>query len=369
MQGLIDSAKLRIWDVVNELAKVKPTPDLRVALYSYGHASYGADNGYVRKEIDLTTDLDEVYAKLNALTIGGSVELVARVSRAALTDQKWADHPDALKLIFVCGNESVDQDKQFALTDVAALAKKAGVIVNAIHCAKPDTDEAKGWREFALMAGGSYASINQDQARRETAIATPFDKEMNELGVKLNGTYVRYGAKGERGAANQVAQDANAAKAAPGAAAERAASKAGALYKNSEWDLLDRMKEDPKFDLSQIKDEDLPEELKKLKPDERLPYLKKKGEERADLQKKITELSAKRGKFLDEEKKKQPKTDGEKALDEALKGMIREQAKAKGFELSAVVGTGNLITLTADLQLDALNLSCFVAFPIVAEKK
>src|SRR5918999_4878124 len=61
MNGLIDSAKIKLWDVVNELAKVKPTPNLRVALYSYGHTTYPANKGWVRKDLDLTTDLDEVY--------------------------------------------------------------------------------------------------------------------------------------------------------------------------------------------------------------------------------------------------------------------------------------------------------------------
>ena len=27
MNGLIDSAKIRLWDIVNELARLKPTPD------------------------------------------------------------------------------------------------------------------------------------------------------------------------------------------------------------------------------------------------------------------------------------------------------------------------------------------------------
>ena len=42
MNGLIDSAKNKLWDIVNELAKAKPTPNLRVALYSYGHTTYDA---------------------------------------------------------------------------------------------------------------------------------------------------------------------------------------------------------------------------------------------------------------------------------------------------------------------------------------
>ena len=48
-----------------------------------------------------TTDLDEVYAKLNALKTNGGSELVARVSKAALDQQKWTDEDGALKLIFV----------------------------------------------------------------------------------------------------------------------------------------------------------------------------------------------------------------------------------------------------------------------------
>ena len=53
------------------------------------------------------------------------------------------------------------------------------------------------------------------------------------------------------------------------------------------------------------------------------------------MQKKITELSASRQKKIDEELAKKPKTDAEKALDDAFKGVIRDQAKAKGFAIGA----------------------------------
>jgi hypothetical protein len=92
------------------------------------------------------------------------------------------------------------------------------------------------------------------------------------------------------------------------------------------------MKDDKGFDLKSVKEEDLPDELRKLKPEDRLGYLKKKAEERAEIQKKITDLSAKRQKKVDEEQAKQPKSDAERALDEAVKGVIRDQAKARGFE-------------------------------------
>ena len=333
MDGLIDSAKLKLWDVVNELAKMKPTPELRVGLYSYGHNDYPAKDGWVRKDLDLSTDLDEVYAKLTALKTRGGTELVARVTKAALTEQKWADGKTALKLVFVCGNEAVDQDKEVNLSDAAKLAKDKGVFVNTIYCGADGSGEASGWKDFAIRGGGKYSNIDQDRARKTSVVtATPFDKELAELSGKLNSTYVAYGAEGMKKAENQVVQDKNAAAAAPGAAAGRATSKAGDLYRNSSWDLIDKMKDDPKFDLKSIKEEDLCDELKKLKAEDRLPFLKKKAEERAAIQKQIGELSVKRGKHIEVESKKLPQSEGDKAFDEALRGTIREQAKAKGLE-------------------------------------
>ncbi|MFN3982367.1 MAG: P-loop NTPase, partial [Caldilinea sp.] len=49
----------------------KPTPNLRVALYSYGHDRYDKARGWVKLDQEFTTDLDLVYQKLNALTISG----------------------------------------------------------------------------------------------------------------------------------------------------------------------------------------------------------------------------------------------------------------------------------------------------------
>jgi len=335
MQGLIDSAKLKLWDVVNELATLKPTPTLRVGVYSYGGegGDYTQANGFTRKEIDLTGDLDKVYEQLNALKITGHVEYPTGVAKRTIDDQAWANSKDALKIIFVCGNEESDQDPKVKLDDLSKLAKEKGVIVNAIYCG-PATDKlAPGWKQIAEQCGGKFANIDMNKAGT-AVVRTPFDKELNELSGKLNSTYVFYGdAKVQKDlAANQSAQDKNAEKAAPGAGASRALSKAGGLYKN-EKDAIDAMKADAKFDINKLKDDELPEELKKMKPEERTSYLKKKSDERDGIQKQIKELAAKRAKHIDVEAKTKPKDAGEKALDDALKAAIREQAKDKGFEV------------------------------------
>ncbi|HKB41008.1 MAG TPA: vWA domain-containing protein [Gemmataceae bacterium] len=331
MDGLIASAKAKLWDIVNDLGKVKPSPNLRVGLYSYGHNNYPRDRGWVRKELDLTTDLDSVYQKLNGLTTYGGDEYVARVCRDAISEQKWSEDKKSLKMIFVCGNEPANQDPQVHLKDVAQMALKKDIVINTIYCGPATHPEAKGWREFAVMAEGRFASIDQEGGT--VAIATPQDKKLAELSGKLNTTYVAYGKEQMRRekAVNQATQDANAAK-LPGAAAARATSKGGALYRNSDWDLVDRLIDDPKFDITKVPEKELCDELRKLKPEERVKYVKDQLEKRRGIQKEIMQLSKERDEYLKKESKKNAKK-GDKAFDEAVRGTLREQAARKGLTI------------------------------------
>jgi Mg-chelatase subunit ChlD len=331
MNGLVDSAKIKLWDLVNDLNKVRPTPRLRVALYSYGHTSYDPRAGWIRKEADLTEDLDTIYQKLNALTIRGGTEYVTRVCRDAIEQQKWSDDPKALKIIFVCGNEPADQDKQVKIPEVAELARKRGIIINPIFCGPTSHRDAETWKELAKLAGGRYASIDMNR-NVVASVATPFDKELNDLGGKLNTTYLAYGKEGAQALANQKAQDTNAEKAAPAAGAARAATKGGALYRNDRWDLVDRMKNDPSFDVKKVPVEELCDELKKLTPEEREKFVKEQMAKREAIQKQIAELGQKRDAYIREESKKN-QSSAEKALDDALRGILRDQAAEKGIKV------------------------------------
>src|SRR5262245_955948 len=144
MNGLIESARIKLWDVVNELAKMKPTPNLRVGLYTYGRQDH-ADAGYVFKEVDLTTDLDEVYKNLNVRPPVGGTEYCGRVTKRALQDQKWSSEKNALHVIFVCGNEPATQDPEVPLSDAVKLAKEMKVVVNTIYCGPNSNQESAGW--------------------------------------------------------------------------------------------------------------------------------------------------------------------------------------------------------------------------------
>ena len=189
MGGLIQSAKNKLWDIVNELAKAKPTPNLRVALYSYGHTTYDAKAGWVKKDLDLTHDLDLLYQKLFALTINGGTEYVTRVCRDAVSDLQWSPRKDALKLIFVCGNEPASQDPVVSLKAAADLAISKGIIINPIYCGNPQDSDGADWIQYAGLSGGRFAAIDHDKSH--VVLATPMDKQLAELGVKLNETLRR----------------------------------------------------------------------------------------------------------------------------------------------------------------------------------
>jgi hypothetical protein len=333
MDGLIDSAKRRLWDVVNELARAKPAPDLQVAVYSYGNNAYDPKTGWVRREIELTSDLDRVAEKLFALratTIRSSEEYVARVCRDAVTQLRWSDDAKTLKVIFVAGNESAEQDPEVKLKAVAEAAVRKGIIINTIFCGSDAEVVAPAWKEFARLGEGRYAAINQNLA--PVAVATPHDRELAQLSTKLNQTYCFLGRNGKELADNQKKQDENALHLGVDTAASRAMSKAGGLYRFGELDLVEKLRADPKFDIKKIAKEDLPPELRKMTPAECEKHLKKLAAERELIQKQINQLASKRDLYIQEELKKQPAA-RDKAFDSAVRGALREQAKAKGIEI------------------------------------
>jgi hypothetical protein len=332
MDGLINSAKAKLWDIVNEMGKAKPAPELRIALYAYGTPAYGKETGYVKKVLDFTSDLDMVYQQLFGLKTHGGDEYVARVTKAALDQLQWSKNPKTLRLIFVCGNEPATQDPLLKLEDVAQEAVKREVIINTVYCPWRGTNEneIEGWRKFAALAEGRFIMI--DQNKGTVAINTPVDKKLAELGAKLNSTYVWYGVSGEEKKANQLLQDQNAAKLGAGVAAARAQSKGGTYYRLADADLVDRLCADPKFDVGKVPEKDLPDALQKMKPEERVKHVAEQKAKRETLQKEIAELSKQRDEYIRNEQKK-TQGQAERAFDDAVRGLLRIQAKKKGINI------------------------------------
>jgi len=327
MEGLINAARVKLWEIVNDLALAKPTPSLRVALLTYGNDGHTAENGWVNVDVPFTEDLDLVSQKLFALTTNGGTELVGRVLRAAGEQLDWTNSAENLKLIIVAGNESADQDQQFSFRDVCRSTIGKGIMVNSIYCGNVADDIAPAWKDVATLADGQFACIDQNNGT--VVISTPFDDELVTLSAAINTTYVAYGVKGDWGAANQREQDSNASSLGVAVAAQRCATKGGEMYQNSQWDLVDACKE-AEFKLEDVKDEELPEPMRGKTIEEKRQYVKDMETKRGEIQSKVNDLNLKRAAYVEDEMKKQA-TDNSKSFDAAIRKAIRAQAESKGF--------------------------------------
>ena len=328
MDGLIAQAKTQLWNIVNEFATAKQdgkAPRVQVALYQYGNNGLDKAKGWVQQVVPLTDDLDKLSEQLFSLKTNGGEEYCGWVIKDAVRDLAWDSSPKTYKAIFIAGNEPFTQGPvSYVESCKASIAK--GIIVNTIHCG-PEQEGIDGkWKDGAALADGRYLVINQDA--RIAHIEAPQDKGIAVLNGKLNSTYIAYGHGGFAGKARQEAQDANAASAPGGSTvlATRVASKTGANYSNAQWDLVDRAKEKD-FDISKLKDEELPEELRKLSADEKKAFVTKKTAEREALQKELGALATAREKFVAEKMKEAGK---DNTLGAAVTGAVREQASKKG---------------------------------------
>lgn len=326
MSGLINSAKQRLWDVVNELGQAQPTPVLRVAIITFGSPAYSAESGYVRVNQDLTTDLDAVNKTLFSFQTNGGDEYVARAIHTALTDLDWSTSANASKVLFVAGNESASQDPQYSLSAVAEQALAQGLVVNSVFCGNPQSGDAASWASIAQLGGGMYAAINQE-AGAVAVVSTPMDKEIAALNNKLNGTYVAYGAKGKAASANQQEQDINTRGMSEAALVSRTVTKASKLYRNQSWDLVDALESGT--ELEDIPKQDLPESLQALSAAEQREFLTKKKQQRSELKAEITRLGEARKDYISAQA---PASDSD-GLDAVLKAGLQKAVEANGLKL------------------------------------
>lgn len=337
MGGLIEGAKQKIWSIVNEVMQSQSKPAVRVGLVAY------RDRGdeFVTKVLPLTNDLDRVYSTLmnyNAAGGGDTPEDVRRALADGIHKTAWSQpSPSVAQILFLVGDAPPHEDYRDEPTVETSVAEasRAGIIVNTIQCGNL-TQTTPVWQAIANRGQGQYFAIAQDGGVQ--AISTPYDKPLADLGAKLGSTYMAYGGgagpEGERyrkdSKARQEAAEYSVAASAPkAAAADRAVNK----VMNSEAYVGDMLQsiENGSLKLDAVKDEDLPEDLRKLSPDERKKEIDKRLAERKKLRDEIVELSKQRNEFIVKEQTKN--RSGQPAgFDAAVAGALKKQLERKGIK-------------------------------------
>jgi hypothetical protein len=323
MGGLIEGAKQKIWAIANRIILGEPSPLLRIGLVGYRDIG----DAYVTKVFPLEDDLDSVFENLMSFQAAGGGDTPEHVNKAlndAVREIKWSEKGSTLKLIFLVGDcpPHTDYSDGYDFRKTCAEAVMKDIIINTVQCGNyPET--AKYWRMIARLSEGSYSAIAQSGGME--IIETPMDAELSRLSLMLEDTIVPFGSKEER--SKYSSRKEKVAGMPSPAAAERAVYKADE-HGAGPLDLVDCLK-NGSVKLENIKDQELPEQMKGMTLEEKKIYLAEKEAEREKIKDRIRELSGKRSAYIAEQLKKMPE---EESFDEVVLEHIKEQAADKGIK-------------------------------------
>jgi hypothetical protein len=310
MGPLIEGAKRKIWSIATAIVECSPDAEIRMGLVAY--RDIGDD--YVTKTYHLTTDIQDLYANLLELKARGGGDWPESVNEAlsvAVTKLRWSEGPDVTRILFLVGDApphmDYAQDTKYPV--VVQQARHKNIRINAVQ-AGGARDTERVWRDIAQMGRGEYIPIPQDGGK-VVIIETPYDQDIIELQGRINRTIVPYG--------SPVQQQRTESKVRQMAAAPRPAASEQASYLNKratsaggsgeavtgDGDLVADVSAG-RAKLDAIKDEELPEAVRKLAPQQRSAYLGQQASERKALNDTLGELVKKRDRFVIEARAKEP---------------------------------------------------------------
>lgn len=327
MDGLIDQAKSRLWNIVNTLTTLRydgKMPEIEISLYEYGNDGLTEEKGFIRQVTPLTSDLDLLSEKLFALRTNGGSEYCGQVIKTSLDELKWDGNKKSMKLIYIAGNEPFNQGNINYIESISDAVSK-NVFVNTIHCGDDYSGQSGFWKDGAEKGKGEYFFIDQNQKIRY--IPTPYDVRIDDCNTRLNATYIYYGYEGSILKERQEMQDKEAESISYENKANRAEAKSKGNYSNANWDLIDAVNQD-QIKLEDLDKSTLPEKYKTMSNKELTKEIERLNKERSEIQKEIMALSVERENFIEAELKK---TGEESDLGKAITDAVLKFALVNGY--------------------------------------
>jgi hypothetical protein len=289
MNGLINQAKSQFWGILNQVNESYggTYPLVEVAIFDYGSKYASRHNGYVRRLVPLTNDLDSAADKLYDIRTGGRYEFAGEAITQAINNLRWDRSYEVDKMIFIAGNETMDQGR----TDFRWAIQKAanrGIAVHTIYCGDYNAGVRHGWADAAYIGGGMFTAL--DQNAWDDHHYYPQDNDLWSLNTQLNGTYIPYGSYGRDHWGRLRRQDRNAYGYGRSYAAQRAMYKASRSYRCPDWDLVDAVIIG-RIDLRTIPASDLPPEMRAMTFAQRQAHIKAKAAERQRIRSKMKQMA------------------------------------------------------------------------------
>lgn len=337
MSGLIDAAKEKIWSIASNMASAESAPEISMGLVAYRDRG----DAYVTRTVDLSSDLDSVYATLMDFQAAGGGDGPESVNQAlddALNKVSWSQDQNSYKVIFVVGDAPPHMDYQddvkYPLT--LAKARKRGIVVNSIQCGSSSAT-TRQWKQIAQLGSGHYFQV--EQAGSAVAIATPYDEKIARLSKQLDDTRLYYGDKEEqqKQSNKMAATDKLHAGSSVESRARRAAfntSTSGKANFLGEGELVDAVTSG-RVDLESIKIDHLPEPMQAMAPVAQKALIADTAKRRNELSDEIGALTRQRAGYLEE--KVAEDGDAEASLDHKIFSTVRKQAREKGLKYESDV--------------------------------
>ena len=334
MSGLIQTAKEKIWAIASTMASAQPTPDIRVGLVAF------RDRGdqYVTRVVDLSADLDSVYATLMEFQADGGGDTPESVNQAlheAVHKISWSDAKQAYRVIFLVGDAPPHMDyNEVQYPAIVAAAREKGILINTIQCGE-DSTTVEPWSTIASLGGGDFLQV--EQSGGAVAFDSPFDAQIAELSAQLDATRLYYGSEDEKArmrdkvAATDKLQDG----ASVASLARRGVFNAGAGGRTNmlgDKELVSAVVTGT-VSLAEIDNDALPEELRPMAPAEREEHVARLSQERVDVQRQIAALADDRSAYI--ARKVEAAGGLGDSLDQKLYDVVSRQAAELGFEYAA----------------------------------
>lgn len=330
MDGLIDQAKSRLWNIVNTLSTLKfeeKTPIIEIALYMYGNDGISVRDNYIKQLTPFTSDLDLISEKLFAISTNGGSEYCGAVIEQAVQKLDWGREKSDMRLIYIAGNEPFTQGS-INYHEAISAANAKDIYVNTIFCGSFSEGVNTHWKDGADKGKGKYFNINSNE--KVIYVVTPYDDLILRCNERLNATYIYYGYEGEAKYQNQAVQDNNSKTISTANYAERSVSKSKSNYNNASWDLVDKMVSDSTV-IAKVNKKELPKQYQNLTDGELKAEIAKKTKERQAIQKEIGSLAAKRQEYINNYKTQTAQSDD---IGNAINSTIIEVAKVKGYKVN-----------------------------------
>jgi Mg-chelatase subunit ChlD len=331
MSGLIQTAKEKIWSIASTMASAQPTPEIRVGLVAF------RDRGdqYVTRVVDLSPDLDSVYATLMEFQADGGGDTPESVNRAlhdAVHRMSWSNAGQAYRVIFLVGDAPPHMDyNEVQYPEIVATARARGIVVNTIQCGQqPSTIEP--WNAIASLGDGAFLQV--EQAGGAVAFESPYDAEIAALSARLDATRLYFGSveekarmRGKMAATEKLQEGASTASLARRGVFNTA--EGGRTNLLGEKELVSAVASG-EVALVELDKDDLPAALQPMAPAEQAEHVARLAEEREELQQRISELADDRSAYL---AKKVEEAGGlGDSLDQKLYDVVSRQAAEAGLD-------------------------------------